>query len=777
MSVRIQLFTATALYALLPNVAQAQTASNGELTGSTSAVGSSDEYQDQIVVSASRTATAVSEVAGSISVLSKERLEDQLSVSSDLNDVIGKAIPGLAANNELSFSGGTGPIVRGRPASVLVNGVPVNQLLRSSGFDLGLIDPAAIDRIEVNRGASAVFGFGASGGVINLITRRGRTVSPEVVVNVATSFNPRAIGDSLSARVYVGVGAETGTGIDYYIGGGYNRSRPTHDSRGRKNRSQDVHIFNLDTNIGFRVSDDSEIRITANFFRRNFNQEYLPPAYVYFSCADEDCNTAKLPSGLQYPNDFLTATAQPHAEVKDQFQQNIIMTGSYTDASFLGQALDVTLFYQKNTFFYVQTSGDGGDVPELSNFTSPMKDDRLGFRSSLTAQIPVGLENPIEITYGFDYINNSLIRTSEFGGSIQRPLLFNPGVAPLYNTGGPNRPLSPPVRLKGYAGFAQFKVKSGAIVLTGGVRHEEARPSAQRYVVANVFESGEDLIYNGGKMQPFSATLFNAGIVGSLATNSEIYAGLSQGVEISELGRAYRGLADIGSPGDPSLVDAQAAITTQYEIGFRHARGPINATGAVFYTYAPLSAQTIVNPDPACREPGALPCPVINLRQSEKIWGLEATLEVRASTEISFGGVFTYQNGEFRRDDDPNPEYQRLTTDRISPTRLTGYVEYRPTSTIKGKLQGTQSFRRNGAGGNVPLVPFGNYDALDTTVPGFFVLDALIEVQALGGALTLAGENILNKRYITPLIKVFNDLYDTTYAEGARITLGYKRTF
>ncbi len=736
-----------------------------------------DEQRDDIVVTASRTPTTVSEVPGSISILSSERLNSQVSVSTDLFDVLGKGIPGLIANNETSFSGATGPTIRGRPASVLVNGVPVNQLLRSSGFDLGLIDPIAVERIEVNRGASAVFGFGASGGVINLSTRQGRTTSPQVILNLATSFNPQALGDSLSARGYIGIGAEPGNGWDYYIGAGYNRSRPTHDSRGRKNLSQDVHIFNVDANVGYAVTDTSELRVTGNFFRRNFSQEYLPPGYTFYSCADEDCATLKLPAGLEHPDDFLTATPQPFAEAEDQFQQNLILSASYTNENFLGQLLDVKLFFQQNKLFYVQIYGDGGDVPELSSFTSPMTDERVGFRSSLTAQIPVGLETPLEVTYGFDYINDSLIRTSEFGGSVKRPVTYNPGVAPFYNTGGPNRPISPPVRLKGYAGFAQFKVKTGDVIFTGGIRHEEARPSAERFVVTNIFESGDDLIYNGGPMQPFNATLFNAGVVVSLAPSSEIYFGLSQGVEISELGRAYVGLAEIGQPGDPSLVNAQAAITTQYEIGFRHSRGPVNATGAVFYTNAPLSAQTISDPDPACFEPGALPCPVINLRQREKIWGVEATLDIEASDKVSVGGIFTYQNGKFRRDDDADPVYKRLTTDRITPTRLTGYVSYRPNPDVRLRLQGTQSFRRGGFGADVPLVPFGNYETLDTNVPGFFVLDALVEVDAWGGTFALGGENILNNRYITPLIKVYNDLYATTYAEGARVTLGYKRTF
>ncbi|HLL19623.1 MAG TPA: TonB-dependent receptor plug domain-containing protein [Rubrivivax sp.] len=141
-----------------------------------SAQGTAEQPTQTVTISASRTKTSVADIPASLTVLDGAQLDKQMGVSTDALDALGKFVPGLETNNEMSFdNSGKGPQMRGRAASVLVNGVAVNTLLRSSGFTMGLIDSYAIDRIEVNRGATAAFGFGAPGGLISVQTRRGQS--------------------------------------------------------------------------------------------------------------------------------------------------------------------------------------------------------------------------------------------------------------------------------------------------------------------------------------------------------------------------------------------------------------------------------------------------------------------------------------------------------------------------------------------------------------------------------------------------------------------------
>jgi iron complex outermembrane receptor protein len=65
--------------------------------------------------------------------------------------------------------------LRGRQVLVLIDGIPQSTPLRNGARDLRVIDPSAIERVEVIKGASAIYGNGADGGIINYITKRNKT--------------------------------------------------------------------------------------------------------------------------------------------------------------------------------------------------------------------------------------------------------------------------------------------------------------------------------------------------------------------------------------------------------------------------------------------------------------------------------------------------------------------------------------------------------------------------------------------------------------------------
>ncbi|MGQ9371974.1 TonB-dependent receptor plug domain-containing protein [Azospirillum sp. ST 5-10] len=129
-----------------------------------------------VVVSATRLATAPDKVGSSVTVISGESIEE--GGKPELFDAL-QGVPGVS----LSRNGGMGATstvrLRGAESAqtqVLIDGVLVNDPANANGeFDFDALAVTGIDRIEVLRGPqSALYGNDAMGGVISVVTKRGR---------------------------------------------------------------------------------------------------------------------------------------------------------------------------------------------------------------------------------------------------------------------------------------------------------------------------------------------------------------------------------------------------------------------------------------------------------------------------------------------------------------------------------------------------------------------------------------------------------------------------
>ena len=132
---------------------------------------------DQMLVSATRTETAQSELGESASLISNTTIERQH--QSLITESLRK-IPGVAVLQSGGRGGLTSVFVRGGESDynkVLIDGVPVNDA--GGAFDFAPLNTENIERVEVARGPnSAVFGSDAMTSVIQLITKRGSTSEP-----------------------------------------------------------------------------------------------------------------------------------------------------------------------------------------------------------------------------------------------------------------------------------------------------------------------------------------------------------------------------------------------------------------------------------------------------------------------------------------------------------------------------------------------------------------------------------------------------------------------
>jgi vitamin B12 transporter len=128
----------------------------------------------EVTVTANRSPTALQRVGSAVTIVSAEEI--QRTNPGSLVDVL-RGVPGL----DITETGGPGATtnIRLRGGStgqtlVLIDGIRVNDPSGAgSDFDVAMLAPGLIDRIEVLRGPqSALYGSDAMGGVVNIITKR-----------------------------------------------------------------------------------------------------------------------------------------------------------------------------------------------------------------------------------------------------------------------------------------------------------------------------------------------------------------------------------------------------------------------------------------------------------------------------------------------------------------------------------------------------------------------------------------------------------------------------
>ncbi len=130
--------------------------------------------QDEIVVSATRTANRFEEVGSAVSLISAEDIElRQYPFAADaLRDA-----PGVSIARNGAFGGVASARIRGASSGqslIVIDGIVVNDSSApQGGFNFANLDVADIERIEVLRGPqSLLYGADAIGGVISIITKK-----------------------------------------------------------------------------------------------------------------------------------------------------------------------------------------------------------------------------------------------------------------------------------------------------------------------------------------------------------------------------------------------------------------------------------------------------------------------------------------------------------------------------------------------------------------------------------------------------------------------------
>ena len=237
----------------------------------------------EVVVSATRTPQSIATIPGSVTVITEQQIQQQNTISPTraLNDLLGKLVPGFS-QAEQSTATSFAQTLRGRDIQVLVDGVPQNTS-PMTGRDLFTIDPSAIERIEVIRGATAVYGNGATGGLVNIITRKGTDGKPVYTSDTSLNIAPRRPGQSIGGTITQGVSGKKGA-VDYVVTGAFNHIGGTFDAQG--DRSMPSHgggigsvanstTYNLFAKIGYQFTEEQRLQLSVNYLQHRQHSDFI----------------------------------------------------------------------------------------------------------------------------------------------------------------------------------------------------------------------------------------------------------------------------------------------------------------------------------------------------------------------------------------------------------------------------------------------------------------------------------------------------------------------
>lgn len=442
--------------------------------------GDGERYETApITVTATRTSQGrpVSSIPGSVTVIPSEEIEKRARSTDDFGEILAEIVPGLGPSSESLTNFGQN--LRGREFLILIDGVPQNTPLRNVSKQLRSIHPSAIERVEVIRGSVATYGFGATGGIVNIITRAGDPAAPRYRTEVGT----RGLED-----YFVEQGVQGGSGgTDYTLNLSASDTGGSFDADGRRiapdaylqgGGLDDAREYNVQGQVGTQLGDDQRLRVAANYYRIRQDTEFV---------MDDN------------PDDPAFAVPGDPGG-KEPGTENLSLTIDHTLEDLLGGTLSSQLYYQDfETRFSV-----------FDDRQTALESEKLGAR--VAHERPFG---SVTAVYGLDLLRD------ETG----QPVIFGEGE------------LSTPfIEQLSYAPFVQLELPVGERwLLRGGVRHEALRLEVDDY--STVFISPRTV---AGDTLDYSETVFNLGAVYFLDERQELFASFSQGFSVADIGRVLR---------------------------------------------------------------------------------------------------------------------------------------------------------------------------------------------------------------------------------------------
>lgn len=676
---------------------------------------------EQIVVTGSRVAESASELPASISVVGSETIADHLRVTPEMQNLLAIHVPGMAPSTGTSSN--SGQTLRGRMALVMIDGVPQSTPLRNGQLGIRTLDASVIERVEVIKGATSIYGNGAAGGVIHYITRQPLEREFGGDVSLSTRFSAVKFDDSQGARLSA-VADGSRDALSYVVSGTYEESGLERDAEGDilglVYGLSETTTQNYFTKLAAELTPEQRLQLTYNYYESQQDSDLIDITGSVNS--GEKTYATENPEGA------------PRIGAPQGPRGNHNLMGKYShDAIFANTQLVADAYYQEieNVFFF--SSSLANPEQGLNGGQSMIKSVKQGARLGLDSALKLG---QVEATfiYGADLLNDV---TSQ-------PLLDG-------------RMWVPEMDLSSLAGYMQTKfVVAEDWILKAGVRKDFIDVSVDDYQTLRLCRNADTcsvpIDVQGGEID-YRSTTYNLGVRYKAEPAFSPFINYSQGSDISDLGRLLR----TATVTDIALIQTEASLVDHYEVGFTSTLPRAVFEFAAYRSESELGTYSEYDPATGVYLP---------VRAPQKIQGFEAALDFVVTDRLDAGITYSSVEGK----NTANDVY--LGGSQISPPKLTAHLDWQPTAvsglaltylrvgsrnrfaTIEGEYQGDQG-------------PVKNYDVLNLS--GYYQIE---DWRVFAGI-----ENLLNEDYYSARAQVLTYPGYNTKGLGTTVNIGVNYSF
>ncbi|MDO4578784.1 MAG: TonB-dependent receptor [Acinetobacter sp.] len=582
-----------------------------------------------MVMTATRTPKTIAEIAGTVQTIHGEAIVQQAGAGRKVADILAQLVPSLAPSSGTTSN--YGQTMRGRNVLVMIDGVSQTGS-RDVARQLNSISPNMIDHIEVVSGASSIYGSGATGGIINIITKRAdksEPVSFQTKLGITSADNFRR--DGLTYQVGQ-TASFSNDQVDGFLGLDYTRRGSQFDGRGERislspwqGSTTDTDTLDINGRLNFDLTDTQTFSVGAQYYKDKQDTEYGPD-YSYLQTGTEPSHKAI--KGWNLDN-------QP-------FTERYAVNTQYQNQDVLGQTLNVEAYYrnEKARFVPYGYSKDGSKVKQ-----SQSNIDYAGIRSTIQSNIQVA-DRDLKLTYGLDYDWEKDHQWADYYTPSHNGL--------VYTATGEKQGSGPDTEIQNIGTFVQGDYAlTDRLNIQAGVRYQYVQADTDSYLTAR-----KPITLMAADSTHSDKFLFNLGAVYELTDAQQVYANFSQGYSYPDVQRVLRDVAAY-----TLTTSGIAPITVNsYELGWRLNQDTgLNLGLTGFYNTSDQVVQ--FNADRSVNVVDA----------DQRVYGAEATVSYPFMQNYKVGGTLGYTRGQYK---DVADNWHELNAFAISPTKGTLFAEW-----------------------------------------------------------------------------------------------------